>query len=605
MSHSVPNALMTGADYLDSLRDGRQVYLNGERVADVTRHRAFRNACRSIAGLYDGLHGEQRDVLTRVDAQGRRSHRFFTPAQNAEDLLGAREAIGCWSRMTYGFMGRTPDYKAAFMSGLEAGAGFYGDYRQNACAWHRAFADRGLFLNHAIINPPLDRSKAIHEMRDVFVHVERETDQGIVVSGAKMLATGSAITNATFVAPVASAQMEAGKAEDFALVFFARMDNPGLRLMCRPSYEERASSPFDYPLSSRFDENDSVLLFDKALIPWEDVLVYRDLRRATGFYAESGFANLYNFQSGIRLGVKLELMIGLLSLGVRANGTQGFRGIQAALGELIALQHLLQALTTAMARDPERNAAGSAVPRLEYANALRIQVPQIWKRVRELLESALGGAPLVTVSGAADLRVQMRLELARLHQELAATMIYVTHDQVEAMTLADKVVVLNGGRVEQVGSPLELYHHPANLFVAGFLGTPKMGFLRGHLSRNQGERCEVALECGARVGLPLCAGELATGSPVTLGIRPEHLNIARPGHAFQGLLRVAADVSERLGSDSFCHVRADSGEMLTLRVRGDFAPDYGAPLELGFDPEHCHLFDSNGQALDKRLQQAA
>ncbi len=404
MSHSVPNALMTGADYLDSLRDGRQVYLNGERVADVTRHRAFRNACRSIAGLYDGLHGEQRDVLTRVDAQGRRSHRFFTPAQNAEDLLGARDAIGCWSRMTYGFMGRTPDYKAAFMSGLEAGAGFYGDYRQNACAWHRAFADRGLFLNHAIINPPLDRSKAIHEMRDVFVHVERETDQGIVVSGAKMLATGSAITNATFVAPVASAQMEAGKAEDFALVFFARMDNPGLRLMCRPSYEERASSPFDYPLSSRFDENDSVLLFDKALIPWEDVLVYRDLRRATGFYAESGFANLYNFQSGIRLGVKLELMIGLLSLGVRANGTQGFRGIQAALGELIALQHLLQALTTAMARDPERNAAGSAVPRLEYANALRIQVPQIWKRVRELLESALGGAPLVTVSGAADLR---------------------------------------------------------------------------------------------------------------------------------------------------------------------------------------------------------
>lgn len=198
----------------------------------------------------------------------------------------------------------------------------------------------------------------------------------------------------------------------------------------------------------------------------------------------------------------------------------------------------------------------------------------------------------------------MRLELARLHQELAATMIYVTHDQVEAMTLADKVVVLNGGRVEQVGSPLELYHHPANLFVAGFLGTPKMGFLRGHLSRNQGERCEVALECGARVGLPLCAGELATGSPVTLGIRPEHLNIARPGHAFQGLLRVAADVSERLGSDSFCHVRADSGKCSPCACAA-ISHRTTAPLELGFDPEHCHLFDSNGQALDKRLQQAA
>ncbi|WP_331832916.1 sn-glycerol-3-phosphate ABC transporter ATP-binding protein UgpC [Pseudomonas sp. LH21] len=205
----------------------------------------------------------------------------------------------------------------------------------------------------------------------------------------------------------------------------------------------------------------------------------------------------------------------------------------------------------------------------------------------------------------AALRVQMRLELARLHQELAATMIYVTHDQVEAMTLADKVVVLNGGRIEQVGSPLELYHHPANLFVAGFLGTPKMGFLRGHLSRNQGSQCEVALECGARIALPLCAGELLTGSQVTLGIRPEHLNIDRARQGTQGSLQVTADVSERLGSDSYCHMRAASGEMLTVRVRGDFAPAFGEALELTFDPAHCHLFDSNGQAIDKRLQQVA
>ncbi|AIZ35311.1 ABC transporter ATP-binding protein [Pseudomonas parafulva] len=203
----------------------------------------------------------------------------------------------------------------------------------------------------------------------------------------------------------------------------------------------------------------------------------------------------------------------------------------------------------------------------------------------------------------AALRVQMRLELSRLHKELAATMIYVTHDQVEAMTLADKVVVLNGGRVEQVGSPLELYRHPANLFVAGFLGTPKMGFLRGHLSRNHGERCEVALECGTRLDVPLCAGELATGSPLTLGIRPEHLNIASPGEP--GALQVIADVSERLGSDSYCHVRSACGEMLTVRVRGDFAPTFGEPLHLHIDPQHCHLFDSQGQALSKPLQVAA
>jgi multiple sugar transport system ATP-binding protein len=202
----------------------------------------------------------------------------------------------------------------------------------------------------------------------------------------------------------------------------------------------------------------------------------------------------------------------------------------------------------------------------------------------------------------AALRVQTRLELARLHKDLQATMIYVTHDQVEAMTLADKVVVLNGGRVEQVGSPLELYHHPANLFVAGFLGTPKMGFLRGSVTRADTASCEVRLDCGPSLTLPLCATDLGPDSQVTLGLRPEHLNVVSAG---SGRLQVTADVSERLGSDTFCHVRCASGEMLTVRVRGDFAPRYGEALTLDFDTAHCHLFNADGQAVAKPLQQAA
>ncbi|MGE7955906.1 ABC transporter ATP-binding protein [Pseudomonas sp. NPDC089530] len=202
----------------------------------------------------------------------------------------------------------------------------------------------------------------------------------------------------------------------------------------------------------------------------------------------------------------------------------------------------------------------------------------------------------------AALRVQMRLELARLHKELQATMIYVTHDQVEAMTLADKVVVLNGGRVEQVGSPLELYHRPANLFVAGFLGTPKMGFLKGKLSRVDVQGCEVELEAGTRIRLLQSGAQLSVGSPVTLGIRPEHLELARPGDC---TLRVTADVSERLGSDTFCHVRTASGEALTLRIRGDLASACGQQLELKLDPEHCHLFDADGVAVARTLRAAA
>lgn len=202
----------------------------------------------------------------------------------------------------------------------------------------------------------------------------------------------------------------------------------------------------------------------------------------------------------------------------------------------------------------------------------------------------------------AALRVQMRLELARLHQELQATMIYVTHDQVEAMTLADKVVVLNGGKIEQVGSPLELYHQPANLFVAGFLGTPKMGFLQGKISRLERQGCEVELDAGTRIQLPLCGASLSLGSPVTLGIRPEHLNLAKPGEC---TLTVTADVGERLGSDTYCHVNTACGEPLTMRVRGDMASRYGEQLQLHLDSEHCHLFDAGGLALTRPLRAAA
>ncbi|KTC44153.1 ABC transporter ATP-binding protein [Pseudomonas sp. ABAC61] len=202
----------------------------------------------------------------------------------------------------------------------------------------------------------------------------------------------------------------------------------------------------------------------------------------------------------------------------------------------------------------------------------------------------------------AALRVQMRLELARLHQELQATMIYVTHDQVEAMTLADKVVVLNGGRVEQVGSPLELYHHPANLFVAGFLGTPKMGFLKGRVSQVLAQGCEIRLDAGACLRLEQGGPQLEAGAAVTLGIRPEHLELGEPGPAS---LTVIADVAERLGSDTFCHVRASSGETLTLRIRGDLASRHGQALDLHLDPSHCHLFDAQGIALPRPLRAAA
>jgi multiple sugar transport system ATP-binding protein len=247
--------------------------------------------------------------------------------------------------------------------------------------------------------------------------------------------------------------------------------------------------------------------------------------------------------------------------------------------------------------DVERKVA-EAARILELGALLERQRVAIGRAIVRNPKIFLFDEPLSNLDAA--LRVQTRLELARLHKELQATMIYVTHDQVEAMTLATKVVVLSAGRIEQIGSPLELYYHPANLFVAGFLGTPKMGFLGATVQAVQASGIEVRFASGAILVIPRDGSALSVGQSVTIGIRPEHLTLGT-----EGQVPVVTDVTERLGSDTFCHVNVDSGESLTVRVQGDCEVPYGAKRYLTLDVAHCHLFDENGISVGPAALRAA
>ncbi len=195
----------------------------------------------------------------------------------------------------------------------------------------------------------------------------------------------------------------------------------------------------------------------------------------------------------------------------------------------------------------------------------------------------------------AALRGQMRIELARLHAQIGATMIYVTHDQVEAMTLADKIVVLNGGRVEQVGSPLELYRRPANRFVAGFLGAPRMNFLPVAISGADAGGITVELG-GRRLVLPR-NGLAAPGSTGTLGVRPEDFTLA--GGDGDGLLDGDVSLVERLGGEALAYVRSDvaGDEPIVVKLPGDSALARNDRIRLAVAPAACHLFDAAGIAL--------
>lgn len=195
----------------------------------------------------------------------------------------------------------------------------------------------------------------------------------------------------------------------------------------------------------------------------------------------------------------------------------------------------------------------------------------------------------------ASLRVQMRNEIARLHARLGSTMIYVTHDQVEAMTLADKIVVLNGGHIEQVGSPRELYERPASRFVAGFLGSPKMNFLSARLQA-PGETSLIDAAVLGMTTLPFDSSNLATDASLSLGVRPEHLSLkAAPGSA--GIVVTGV---EYLGSETYVHLDTGQDEPLICRCEVNAGWQAGDRVELQLDIAKIHLFDSDSTALKRQ-----
>jgi multiple sugar transport system ATP-binding protein len=254
------------------------------------------------------------------------------------------------------------------------------------------------------------------------------------------------------------------------------------------------------------------------------------------------------------------------------------RGSVAKAAEILQITHLLE-------RTP-RQLSGGQRQRVAIGRAI-VRKPKVF----------LFDEPLSNLDAA--LRVQMRIELSKLHGELGTTMIYVTHDQVEAMTLGDRIVVLNGGIVEQVGSPLDLYDHPANLFVAGFLGSPKMNFLAsqatgrkgGELSLQVGEAGRLTI--GARTDAAIPEGQL------TLGLRPEHLELCKPEEGLRGKV----DLVEELGDSSVVYLAlAGTKQIVSLKLQGHQRSALKPGSEVGVRPlpGTSNLFDAAGKAIALR-----
>ena len=258
-----------------------------------------------------------------------------------------------------------------------------------------------------------------------------------------------------------------------------------------------------------------------------------------------------------------------MGFGLRFAGTP-----KAEIAERVAEAARILQLEPLLKRRP-RELSGGQRQRVAIGRAI-VRKPQVF----------LFDEPLSNLD--AGLRINTRVEIAKLHKLLGTTMIYVTHDQVEAMTLADKIVVMNNGRVEQQGKPLDLYYRPANLFVAGFIGSPAMNFLAGAAAAGG-----IDLGPSGVLGVTL-PQTVHAGEPLTLGIRPEHLKVTA-GEG-QGLA-ASVDLVERLGEMGYAHLRLPGGQVVIAEIRGETDLSPGGRASLRPEPGHIHLFDAKGHRL--------
>lgn len=204
----------------------------------------------------------------------------------------------------------------------------------------------------------------------------------------------------------------------------------------------------------------------------------------------------------------------------------------------------------------------------------------------------------------AALRVQMRLEIERLHRELDATMIYVTHDQIEAMTLADRIAVLDGGSLKQVGSPMDLYKAPANQFVGGFIGSPRMNFFGGTVVDAVDGRARIALTSSPDVIFDVAANGISAGDSLNVGVRPEAIEVFATSEDLPPPwvgLAARVDTMERLGNINFGYFNAGSEDLVTVQIMGETTLAHGNEITLGLPGDKLHLFHADGRALNNPL----
>ena len=397
--------MRTSNDYLTSLDDGRRVIVDGKPVEHVASDPAFAPIARTIGDLFDLAADPANGLQLQDDVTGRPVNRLFQAPRSAEDLQSWRDAAQVWADHTHGWVGRSPDHVGAFVAAFSAHPEAFSEERglaDNVLAYHRRIVENDLYISYAIIPPQVSRATTAHAWEGdlIQVGVREEREDGIVVRGAQMLATGGAVADEILVSCIKPLQAED---TDFAVSFTVPVNADGVTLYCRRPYATGVTSEFDYPLSARFDETDALLVFDDVVIPWENVFVYKDVPGLRKQFFDTGAHVLGNFQAQIRFATKLKFLAGIARKIAAVNGVDKFPGVVEKLGELASLVSVVESGVNSAQFTAAPDAEGLFRPGAQALYGAMGLQSEIHPRVLGILRDLVGGGVLQVPSSVHEL----------------------------------------------------------------------------------------------------------------------------------------------------------------------------------------------------------
>ena len=398
--------MRTGSEYLASLNDNRTVLLDGEVVHDVVNHPAFHQVAQTVAELYDIAADPDNGMQYHSEEINGTANLVFSAPRTAADMKARRQAVERWAKHTHGWVGRSPDHVGTFFAAFGSHPEVFEhperDFAGNIRRYYERILRENLYVSYAIIPPQYSRATTASGWEGDFlqVGVVRETEEGLIVRGSQMLATGAAIADEVFVTCIKPLGPDD---VDFAVSFALPVDTKGLKLLCRRPFAPQASSEYDYPLTSRYDEPDSLLIFEDVLVPWDRVFIDRDTEKLRRQFFDTGAHALGNWQAQTRLNTKLQFIGAVARKVTQVNGTDKIPGVQEKLGELAATISSVESSLLAAEYSASPDEQGYLIPgKRALYGAMGLQ-SETYPKVIEILRDLVGGGVLQMPSGVNDM----------------------------------------------------------------------------------------------------------------------------------------------------------------------------------------------------------